>query len=203
MGPRLAGVVLVALTAALSGCIQGAYFPAEVPASELAQRAGWVRDDAGSTGGTAGLAPVITARYFANIYNHAPVPFGAVYVISVSDVPLLDEQEQINKQLQPRLREAGVTLTERSRGSGSVGGQAVNYVVSDAVRSVSGITTSGLAIEIGYACAGNGEAVRVFGYAMIGPGGILQQADRGTWEELAGRADQGVLAGLASAVKCA
>lgn len=193
----------IALFAGLAGCIQGAFFPAEIAAPDLL--AGWVKDDSNSQGGEEGVEPLVKARWQANAYSHAVHPIGAVLVISVSDVPLFDEQAEIKKQLDPRVAEFGVTLTERSRGSGTIGPDAVSYVVHDATKSEQGGTLKGLAIDVPYTCGANKMSVRVFGFAVTEarhPVLGTTQPNPSTWQELAGAAEQGSLGGMVTRVRC-
>lgn len=201
-GARAALLGSVALAAGLAGCIEGKFFPAEIPRGELAD--GWAFDAANSDSGEAGLEPLVRARWNVNAYQHAGSPPGAAFVISVSDVPVFDEQGEIQKQLDARLAERRIELVERVRGTGRVGGDEARFVVSDATRSEAGATLRGLAVDVAYACSANAMAVRVFGFAVIEVSSPIlgERTDRSTWEELAGRAVEGELGGMVTRVRC-
>jgi hypothetical protein len=198
----LAPLALVLLTASLAGCIQGAFFPAEIPAASLAP--GWSRDDANSQGGERGFEPLVKARYQANVYTDNTAFLGAAFLVSVSDVPLFDEQSEIKKQIDPRIADYGIQLAERSRGTGTIGGAATSFIVYDATRTEGGAQVKGLAIDAPYTCPANSMAVRLFGFAATEVQQPLLGArtDRTTWTELAGGADQGTLGGMVAQVKC-
>jgi hypothetical protein len=188
---------MLALTAALSGCISGAFFPAE-PASLAV---GWTKDNSSSESGERGLPPLVVAKYQVNAYTGG-VPTGLLYVVSVSDVPLVDEQGEIQKELDARLTEKNVQLTERQKGSGSVGSDAAAFIWYDAVVPLLG---KGYAVDARYTCAGNGEAVRIFGFASTeGSSGLFGggSTDLSSWEELVGRAFPTQLGGMAASVRC-
>jgi hypothetical protein len=76
MRARLVIVLLgpVVATAGLAGCIQGAFFPAEVPT--LAS--GWSKDEDSSEGGQRGVEPIVRARYQVNAYEQTAAPPGAL-----------------------------------------------------------------------------------------------------------------------------
>jgi hypothetical protein len=183
------------LTSGLSGCISGAFYAA-VP-TQLAT--GWTLDASNSETGERGLPPLIVAKYAVNAYTGGAPP-GQLYVIAVSDVPLIDEQGEIQKELDARVAEKGVKLTERQRGSGSVGSDGAEFVWFDAVVPVVG---RAYAVDARYACKGNGESVRVFGLAGTQGGGILGGGtDLSTWSALVGSAFPGQLGGMVASVRC-
>lgn len=195
---------LAVLSLVLAGCIQGAFFPAEFPA--LAP--GWVKDQENTEGGEKGVEPIVKARYQVNAYNDGDTFGGQAFLVSVSDVPLLDEQAEIKKQIDPLVAQSSIRLAERSRGTATVQGSAASYVVYDASRELGNVgSAKGLALDLQFACAGNGEAVRLFGFAMteITSSSLLgsqTRRDTTTWIELAGGAEGGSLGGMASAIKC-
>lgn len=210
MRASLAAVLLATLTAsaALAGCIGGAFHPAEIPAPALAQ--GWRLDASRSTNGTEGIEPIVRARWQANVYRDDADFQGRAAVVSVSDVPLLDEQAEIRKRIDPMIAEFGATLTERSRGSGNIGPDVAQYVIYDVVIQLQQGRATGLGIEAKYVCSANGEHVNVFGFAITEatiastiPGfGGAQRTDPTQWQELAGGADRGQLGGMVVAVRC-
>ena len=195
-------LALVALSAGLSGCIQGAFFPAVVPES-TANAAGWRLDTQNSQSGEKGFEPIVKARYQVNDYVNSGNNYGVLFIISVSNVPLLDEQGEIKKQLDTQLANYGITLTEKSRGSGAIGGDKTDFIVYDAQKQVVGATVTGFAIDAPYTCGANQEAVRAFGFAQTKTSGLINTGtDLSVWRALAGAAETGQLGGLVAAVKC-
>jgi hypothetical protein len=69
-------------------------------------------------------------------------------------------------------------------------------------KSQGGQTAHGLAIDIPFTCPANGEAVRVFGYAITDTTIFGIGGGRGLWNQVAGDADQGQLGGMATMVRC-
>jgi hypothetical protein len=201
--PVAALAALLALTLGLAGCIEGRIHAATIPDDRLAP--GWSYDAQNSFSGTAGPEPVVRAHYRVNVYQHPPslsarTGPGAAFVISAPNVPLVDVQGLLGQQITSYLAEQGIQTTERNRGTGEVFGQQVSYTVFDARKD----NLDGFAIDIPYTCAGNGQFVRVYGFAatQAGFGGSVFP-DLSTWRELAGEAEVGRLGGMLTAVKCA
>jgi hypothetical protein len=193
-------VALLLSTATLSGCIQGAFRPAEV--GTLAPGWGFVSDD--SEGGEKGLQPLVVAKFQVNVYQELSNYPGELYVISVSDVPLLDEQAEIKKQLDAKLAEKNVQLTGKGTGTGTVAGNDATFTYYDGHATFSGVSITGFAIDLAYTCKANGEAVRVFGLAATeSPGGLLGGGhSEATWQDIVGGSFPGSLGGMIASIRC-
>ena len=192
-------VLALLLALGLAGCIEGRVFPAEIPAANLAS--GWSYSASNSFDGVAGQEPFVRAHYRVNVYAQGPE--AVALVISMPDVPLVDVQGIVTEQLDKFLLDRGITTTFHSSGTGEVGGQPVEYTVSTANRQGVGGSAQGFAIDVPYRCAANGQHVRIFGFAATTTTLLGRPiTDRATWEELAGRADQGTLGGMVRHVRC-
>lgn len=191
---------LLASTALLSGCIQGAFYPAEIP--QLAP--GWSKDGADSQSGEKGLQPLVVAKYQVNVYQETTAYPGRIYVISVSNVPLVDLQAEISKQLEAKLQENNVQRTEKGRGTGTIGTDAATFIDYDATATISGVQIQGKAVDASYTCKANGEAVRVFGLATTDAPALLGGGhDEKYWRDIVGSNFPASLGGMVAAVKCA
>lgn len=200
---------LLALTVAslgLAGCIDLQVFPAEIPADVLAP--GWALDSSNTQSGTIGQEPIVKAHYHVNAYRDqgtlsitASTGPGIALIVSVPDAPIVDEQGEIQKRIDALMAENQVELGAQHPGTGTVGGQSVNYVVYDATVNYQGQRARGFAIDVPYKCGANGQNVRLFGYAVTAVQG-LSGNNLVTWRELAGEAETGTLGGMLTAVRC-
>jgi hypothetical protein len=185
--PLAASLAVLTLTASLSGCLSGAFSPATV-SGQLP--AGWQLDTQNGQGGSEGNA-LATVRYQLNVYDttDSSIPQGALGVVAVNSVPLIDVQGEIKKKMDEWVSEQQISLTPTGSGSTSIQGNKADYTVFDATKQVSGTTVHGRAIDVKYTCGGNGEAIRLFGFAATEkpsfPLGSMQH-DTSTWTTIVG-----------------
>lgn len=180
-------VVALALSAALAGCISGAFSPAKLGSDPPA---GWQYDSQNSQGGQSGNA-LATVRYQLNVYDttDSSKPPGALGVVSVSSVPLIDVQGQIKQKLDDWVSQQGISLSQTGTGATTIQGNRADYTLFDATKTQNGATVHGRAIDLKYTCSANGEAVRLFGFAATEMPGFLggSQKDTASWTTVVGQ----------------
>jgi len=183
-------VLALVLTTALSGCLAGAFSPADfrsVPSN-------WAADSGHSTSGEQGNV-LVKVRYESKAYatQSGYQPVGGAVAVSVSSVPFVDIQGEIKKRIDEYVQQQGIQLTQAATGTTHVAGDAVDYVLYDAQAQSNGQTVHGRAIDAKWTCGANKEAVRVFAFAAteafsIGPlGGVTSHEDRSTWNQVVGQ----------------
>jgi hypothetical protein len=194
---------LVALTA-LSGCLSGAFHPADFGSMP----GGWAADPDHSTSGEQGNA-LVKVLYAAQAYKHGAQPYGGAVAVAVSSVPFIDVQAEIKKRIDDYVQQQGIQLTQTATGTTRVQGDAAEYVLYDATSQQDGQTIHGRAIDAKWTCGANKEAVRVFAFAateqfIAGPlGGVTAQQDRSTWQSITADPPADPAAQMLGSVKCA
>ncbi len=144
-----------------SGCL-GGVTPAEIPQSTLTQK-GWSETSSSSESLVAGMGEKVTKEYRPN----GGTDLTGVIVVSVNDVPILDESrfipqalEQVEQERNIELTEAGSTTLSLVNLDGSIEADVYDFQKSGA---------SGKAVLFTPSCS---SFVVVVGYGVTGAGGL-------------------------------
>lgn len=194
---RLVPVASVLLLIPLTGCLAKLAI-AEIPASSLPR--GWSVDEDASQQGSAGWGP-ISVEFAVRGYEHPGDPVGQVFVMSVPDIPIVDEGQRLREEVQRQLASNGIRETEEGQGSATVAGDAASYRLYSIERSSGSATLAGKAVQMQWVCSGTGNFVGVYGWALTEVEAVLGSVkDTSTWEEIFGTGQ--APAGLVAAVDC-
>lgn len=154
-------VAVALLLPVASGCL-GGVTPAEIPKSTLNQQ-GWSQTSSTSESLVAGMGEKVTKEYRPN----GGTDLTGVIVVSVNDVPILDESrfipqalEQVEEKRNIQLNEAGSTTLTLINLDGSTDADLYDFQKSGA---------SGKAVLFTPNCS---SFVVVVGYGVTGAGGI-------------------------------
>jgi len=204
--PAVGAAFLLVATLLLAGCIQGKFFAAYIPDGDLQAVRTWSQDPSRTKEGSTGLDPIVKAQWRYVAYKDDGPPPGLIVVIAVSDVPLVDEQKEIDKQVAQFKDQNGISTEETGGGNTQVGSDAATYTLFNAKENQGGTTVDGKAVDIRYTCSANGMAVRLYGLAVVtvNAGVFGQRTSDETWKEVVGTAfgTGGALGGLLSKARC-
>ena len=168
--PRVLARAFVALllVVPLAGCLGSADGPG-IPQSALAAKQ-WGRDGEPSVKTLYGLAEVRQQAYGPGGQG----TFGGALVVSVTDVPLVDEAKYVPDQLEAYQRSQGITLTKRGTESLALAnlGQSVTADLYDVETAAPGVSAA-RAIIVQVRCEDPDTFVVAVGYGATGTSGGL------------------------------
>lgn len=162
-------VLVVCFVLPLAGCLGSADGPG-IPQDDLAAKR-WGRDGEPSVRSLYGLAEVRQQAYGPG----GSGTFGGILVVSVTDVPILDEEDHVPGQIAAYERSQGITLEKR--GSEAVtlpnaGGQQVTADLYDVETAAAGVGAA-KAILLQVHCESPDTFVVAVGYGATGTSGGL------------------------------
>lgn len=199
---KIALTVVLASAMVLAGCASlDSLTISKVPAED--RPSGWSLDEERSDEGEATAGPFTVAAFASRVYTHEEVPQGTVAVVTVSDVPLADEEGRIRDRFQQVLDERNVQRTERRSGTMTVDGFEADYTLYDATVEQDGAQGDGYVLEYTYKCDASGTVVGFLGFAVteVQSGGF-SGSNAETWEEVAGSNWQESFDGMSKDVDC-